>query len=67
MSTLTLGYWSIRGLAEPIRMLLNYLSVPYKEEIYDIGPPPDYNSDCWYNKKYKLGLDIFVENINLNY
>ena len=57
MSTLTLGYWSIRGLAEPIRMLLNYLSVPYKEELYDIGPPPDYNSDCWYNKKYKLGLD----------
>jgi len=31
----TLGYWAIRGLAEPCRTLLEYLHVPYKEVIYE--------------------------------
>ena len=26
----TLGYWNIRGLAERIRHLLEYLDIPYK-------------------------------------
>jgi len=30
----TLGYWAIRGLAEPCRTLLEYLQVPYKQIIY---------------------------------
>ena len=57
MSTLTLGYWTIRGLAEPIRTLLHYLNVPYKDEFYDCGPAPEFNKDCWFGVKYKLGLD----------
>ena len=57
MSTLTLGYWSIRGLAEPIRTLLNYLGVAYKDELYDLGPAPEFNGDCWFSVKYKLGFD----------
>lgn len=32
--TVTLGYWGIRGLSERIRQLLEYLSIPYKEEKY---------------------------------
>ncbi len=31
-STLTLGYWDIRGLAEPIRTLLAYLELPYESK-----------------------------------
>ena len=57
MSKLTLGYWKIRGLAESIRLLLHYLEIEYKEDLYEFGPAPDYNLDNWYNVKYKLGLD----------
>ena len=32
--TVTLGYWKIRGLAQQIRYLLEFLEVPYKEDIY---------------------------------
>lgn len=31
---LVLGYWDCRGLAEPIRLLLEYLELPYTEEKY---------------------------------
>lgn len=33
-STVTLGYWDIRGLAERIRQLLEYLSIPYNQDKY---------------------------------
>ena len=71
MSKLTLGYWKIRGLAEPIRILLHYLEIDYKEDLYEFGPAPDYNLDSWYNVKFKLGLDypnvpyLFDENFKL--
>ena len=56
-SPLTLGYWKIRGLAEPIRVLLHYLGVEYKDEFYEVGPAPDFNCDSWFNVKFNLGLD----------
>ena len=52
-SPLTLGYWKIRGLAEPIRVLLHYLGVEYKDEFYEVGPAPDFNSDSWFNVKFR--------------
>ncbi|KAL4441124.1 hypothetical protein ABPG74_002074 [Tetrahymena malaccensis] len=30
-----LGYWNLRGYAQPIRLLLEYLQVDYKEKLYD--------------------------------
>ena len=57
MSALVLGYWNIRGLAESIRLLLHYLEVDYKEELYEFGPAPDYNLDSWFKVKYTLGFD----------
>lgn len=30
----TLGYWDARGLAERLRLLLEYLSIPYNEARY---------------------------------
>ena len=30
----TLGYWQIRGLSERIRMLLEYVGIPYDEVKY---------------------------------
>jgi glutathione S-transferase len=29
-----LGYWNIRGLAQPIRFLLEYLRLPYEDKRY---------------------------------
>lgn len=29
-----LGYWAIRGLSERIRMLLEYVGIPYEESKY---------------------------------
>jgi glutathione S-transferase len=34
MSSVTLGYWGIRGLAQPIRFLLEYLGLPYTDHKY---------------------------------
>jgi hypothetical protein len=30
--SVTLGYWSIRGLAEPIRLLMAECLIPFNEE-----------------------------------
>lgn len=32
--TLILGYWGIRGLAQPIRILLSYLGLPFEDKVY---------------------------------
>ncbi len=34
----TLGYWDIRGLAEPIRYLLKYAGVKFNDKRYEFGP-----------------------------
>lgn len=53
-----LAYWDIRGLAEPIRLLLNYTGTEFKDERYEIGDAPDYKADSWASVKYTLGLDF---------
>jgi len=55
---LTLGYWAIRGLAEPSRLLLHYTKTPYNDEFYVQGDAPEYSRDEWLSKKSKLGLDF---------
>ena len=53
-----LGYWKIRGLAQPIRLLLEYLQVKYSENLYEQGEGPDFSRDEWFSKKYSLGMDF---------
>lgn len=53
-STPILGYWEIRGTAQPIRYMLNYLGVEYEEAKYQMGGPPDYDRSSWTLKKDKL-------------
>lgn len=53
-----LGYWDIRGLATPIRLLLHHAQVEYEEKLYKCGPPPDFDRSDWLNDKFKLGLDF---------
>ncbi|KFM70752.1 Glutathione S-transferase Mu 1, partial [Stegodyphus mimosarum] len=51
MSRSTLGYWDIRGLAEPIRYLLHYKKVDFEDKRY-------LSYDDWQNDKFQLNLDF---------
>ncbi|KAM9342508.1 glutathione S-transferase Mu 1-like [Pholidichthys leucotaenia] len=53
-----LAYWDLRGLAHPIRYLLEYTGEPYEEKFYSCGEAPDYDRSCWLNEKFKLGMDF---------
>ncbi len=57
-SKITIGYWDIRGLAAPIRYLLEYLSVDYNDHHYFYGEAPDFNKDSWFKVKHSLGFDF---------
>lgn len=58
MSKPILGYWKIRGLAQPIRLLLVYAGQDFEDKYYECGPGPEFNRDCWFNDKFNLGLDF---------
>ncbi|XP_075263053.1 glutathione S-transferase Mu 6-like [Convolutriloba macropyga] len=52
--TLKLGYWKIRGMGEPIKLILEYLEVPseWKEYTFD-------NAQDWFaNDKVNLGIEF---------
>ena len=51
-----LGYWHIRGLAESIRYLLEYLNVDYEDKTYLQGPAPDFDRSAWSNACEGLGM-----------
>ncbi|XP_041493903.1 glutathione S-transferase Mu 1-like [Microtus oregoni] len=53
-----LGYWNVRGLTHPIRLLLEYTDSSYEEKRYTMGDAPDYDRSQWLNEKFKLGLDF---------
>lgn len=53
-----LGYWDIRGLAQPIRYLLAYKEVDFEDKLYSCGPPPDFERAAWLDEKQTLGLDF---------
>jgi glutathione S-transferase len=47
----TLGYWDIRGLGEPIKALLEYLRIPYSQDKYG-------KTDEWKAKKSTMNMDF---------
>ena len=53
-----LGYWKMRGLAQPIRFLLAYLDVHYEEKIFELGAAPTYSTMAWTSVKDSLELDF---------
>ena len=53
-----LGYWHIRGLAEGIRYLLDYLNVDFDDHPYIQGPAPDYDASSWYSNIEGLHMDF---------
>ena len=52
--TLKLGYWKIRGMGEPIKLLLEYLEVPYEWKEYT----PENAQDWFENDKVNLGIEF---------
>ena len=58
MSTVTLGYWKIRGLAQSIRLLLGYTKTDFEDKTYELGDAPTYDSSSWTSVKFTLGLDF---------
>jgi len=53
-----LCYWKIRGLAQPIRLLLAYTGTEYEDKMYEAGPAPNYDKSCWFSVKHTFGLDF---------
>uniref|UniRef100_A0A4W4FVM4 glutathione transferase n=1 Tax=Electrophorus electricus TaxID=8005 RepID=A0A4W4FVM4_ELEEL len=53
-----LAYWDIRGLAQPIRLLLEYTGTQYEEKFYSCGEAPNYDKNCWFEEKAKLKMDF---------
>lgn len=50
------AYWSIRGLAEGVRMFLSHLGVDYEDKHYQTGDAPTYEKPEWLADKEILGL-----------
>ena len=53
-----IGYWKMRGLAQPIRYLIEYTEHPYHEVVYEQGDAPHFSVTCWTSVKGTLGLDF---------
>lgn len=58
MSLPQLAYWDIRGLAQPIRLLLAYTGTEYEDKYYVCGPAPTFDKSCWFDIKFSLGMDF---------
>lgn len=54
MSTVTLGYWKLRGLGQTLRLLLSYTNTPFQEVQYEFA-----NKEQWFEQdKKNLGFDF---------
>lgn len=53
-----LGYWKIRGLAQQIRYVHQYLNVDYVDDMYETGDAPDFSRQGWMDVKHTMGFDF---------
>ena len=58
MAPIVLGYWDIRGYAQPIRLLLAHAAADFVEELHKAGGPPDFSKAEWFAVKPTLPLDF---------
>ena len=66
--TFTLGYWHIRGLAAPCRMLLHYANITFRDETFEVHKKQDQTWDrsAWFGSR-KPELKKMQPLINLPY
>ncbi|XP_063153794.1 glutathione S-transferase Mu 1-like [Candoia aspera] len=60
----TLGYWDIRGLAHPIRLLLAYTRTPYEDKQYAVGEEVQSSEMKSENTSPRLGALGIVPNFD---
>jgi len=54
-----LGYWDIRGLAQPIRFLLEYVGTDFTDTQFSLkGEKPNFVRSEWLDVKFTKGLDF---------
>lgn len=58
MAPIVLGYWAIRGYAQPIRLSLAAAGADFVDELYRPGPPPDFSREEWLSVKGTIPLDF---------
>jgi len=58
MAPVVLAYWDIRGLAQPIRLLLEFTGTVWEDKLYSCGPAPTFDKTGWFGIKESLGLDF---------
>ena len=58
MAVPILGYWDIRCLGEPIRLMLHYLRIRFEDKRYPTEDPPSYDRTEWNQDKFILGFDF---------
>jgi len=54
----TFGYWNIRGLGEPVRLMLHYFNEQFEDVRYQQGEGPEFSREEWFSVKDTLGLDF---------
>ena len=60
---ITLGYWGIRGLLEPSRLVLHYTKTPYTDKFYVQSEGPEYSREDWLKEKFNLGLGKWISTV----
>jgi len=58
MAPTVLGYWDIRGLAQPIRLLLAHTESDWEDKLYACGSAPDFSREEWLKEKFSFGFDF---------
>jgi len=58
MSKVVIAYWNIRGLAQPVRLLLGYVGEDFEDKLYECGDAPTFDKSCWFDIKESMGLDF---------
>ncbi|CAG0891824.1 unnamed protein product, partial [Cyprideis torosa] len=59
-----LGYWDIRGLAQPIRLLLHYTGTEFEDKYYVCGPAPTFDKSSWLSLPYYIEDDVKITQSN---
>jgi len=53
-----LGYWNIRGLAQSIRVMFEYVGVEFEDKKYDVtGEAGAWDRTAWTDVKETLGFE----------